>query len=134
LIFGPAYKGIPLVAATAVSLYTLCGADIPYAFNRKEAKDHGEGGLVVGAPLQGRIVILDDVITAGTAIRETMSLMSRFEGAKPVGVVVALDRQEKGIIILYSIVLYYNQRFSIFDYIDTFSSFYLTIYIYIYAV
>lgn len=93
-LFGPAYKGIPLVATTAIALATRHGRDVPYAFNRKEAKDHGEGGSLVGAPLKGkRVLILDDVITAGTAIREAMEIM-RGAGAIPVGVVVALDRQE----------------------------------------
>jgi len=94
-LFGPAYKGIPLVSAAAIALAAGHQQDLPYAFNRKEAKDHGEGGLLVGAELNGRVVIIDDVITAGTAIREVMTL---FEGqsAEPVGVVVAIDRQERG--------------------------------------
>jgi orotate phosphoribosyltransferase len=94
-LFGPAYKGIPLVAATAIALADRHQQDLPYVFNRKEAKEHGEGGLLVGAELAGRVVIIDDVITAGTAIREVMTL---FEGhaAEPVGVVVAIDRQERG--------------------------------------
>jgi orotate phosphoribosyltransferase len=95
VLYGPAYKGIPLAAVTAAALYDQHQIDIPYAFNRKEAKDHGEGGLIVGHPLQGRIMIIDDVITAGTAIRESMDVIQA-EGATPAGVVIALDRQEKG--------------------------------------
>ena len=95
LLFGPAYKGIPLAAVTAAALYDQHDMDIPYAFNRKEAKDHGEGGSIVGHPMQGRILIIDDVITAGTAVRESMQLISAL-GAEPAGVVIALDRQERG--------------------------------------
>jgi orotate phosphoribosyltransferase len=95
VLFGPAYKGIPLVAATATALADQHGLDWPWAFNRKEAKDHGEGGSIVGAPLRGRVLIIDDVITAGTAIRESVDLI-RASGATPVGVVIALDRQERG--------------------------------------
>ena len=95
LIFGPAYKGIPLAAATAVSLADSFDIDLPYCFNRKEAKDHGEGGSLVGAPLQGRVAIVDDVITAGTAIREVMQII-KAAGAQPATVMVALDRQERG--------------------------------------
>ncbi|KAJ1963482.1 hypothetical protein IWQ62_003198 [Dispira parvispora] len=95
VLFGPAYKGIPLVTSTAVQLYREHDRDIPYAFNRKEAKDHGEGGSMVGAPLRGKVVIVDDVITAGTAIRESIALI-RAQGAEPVGVIVAIDRQERG--------------------------------------
>lgn len=95
LLFGPAYKGIPLAAATGVSLYRNHGMDIPYCFNRKEAKVHGEGGTLVGAPLQGRALIIDDVVTAGTAIREVMSIF-KAQGAVAAGVVVGLDRKEKG--------------------------------------
>ncbi len=95
LLFGPAYKGIPLVSATAIALAEAHGRDLPWCFNRKEAKDHGEGGLIVGAPLKGRVLIIDDVITAGTAIRETMQILQR-HGATPAGVVVALDREERG--------------------------------------
>ncbi|MFZ5757103.1 MAG: orotate phosphoribosyltransferase [Pseudomonadota bacterium] len=94
LLFGPAYKGIPLVSATAVALADR-GRDLPWCFNRKEAKDHGEGGTLVGAPLAGRVLIVDDVITAGTAIREVMQIVQA-AGAQAVGVLVALDRQEKG--------------------------------------
>jgi len=95
VLFGPAYKGIPLAATTCVALADHHERDMPYCFNRKEAKAHGEGGNIVGSPLQGRILIIDDVITAGTAIRESMQLIET-AGAKPAGVVIALDRQEKG--------------------------------------
>ena len=95
VLFGPAYKGIPLVATVAVTLAEQHGRDLPWCFNRKEAKDHGEGGMIVGAPLQGRVLIVDDVITAGTAIRETMQILAA-HGATPAGVVIALDRQERG--------------------------------------
>lgn len=95
VLFGPAYKGIPLVAVTAMALAQDHGLDLPYAFNRKEKKDHGEGGVIVGAALQGRVLILDDVITAGTAIREAIDIIDA-ENASAVGVVIALDRQEKG--------------------------------------
>jgi len=94
-LFGPAYKGIPLAATAAVALYDQHQRNIPYCFNRKEAKDHGEGGNIVGAPLAGRILIIDDVITAGTAIGEAMEIIDA-AGAKAAGVVIALDRQEKG--------------------------------------
>ena len=95
MLFGPAYKGIPLVATTAVALAERHGRNLPWAFNRKEAKDHGEGGQMVGRPLTGRVVIVDDVITAGTAIRESVELIRR-AGAEPVAVLLALDRQERG--------------------------------------
>ncbi len=95
VLFGPAYKGIPLVAATAVALAEHHGRNVPFAFNRKESKNHGEGGNVVGSPLRGRVVIVDDVITAGTAIRESLDLI-RGAGAQPVAVALALDRQERG--------------------------------------
>ncbi|MEA5446529.1 orotate phosphoribosyltransferase [Gammaproteobacteria bacterium AB-CW1] len=95
MIFGPAYKGIPLATVTAAALAVEHGRDVPYCFNRKEAKDHGEGGNLVGAPLKGRVLIVDDVITAGTAIRESVDII-RAAGAAPVGVVIALDRQETG--------------------------------------
>jgi len=95
VLFGPAYKGIPLVAATAIALNDSFNRSVPYSFNRKEAKDHGEGGSIVGHPLEGDILIIDDVITAGTAIREAKDIIS-VNGAKTKGVVVALDRQEKG--------------------------------------
>ena len=95
VMFGPAYKGIPLVAAIVFALSVNHGIDKPYAFNRKEAKDHGEGGLIVGAQLSGNVLIVDDVITAGTAIREAVDIISD-EGAKTSAVLIALDRQEKG--------------------------------------
>jgi orotate phosphoribosyltransferase len=95
LLFGPAYKGIPLAAAVAMALQLEHGRDLPWAFNRKEAKDHGEGGSIVGAPLQGRVLIVDDVITAGTAIREAVDII-RAGGAEPVAVAIALDREERG--------------------------------------
>lgn len=94
-LFGPAYKGIPLVAAAAITLAEHHGRDLPWCCNRKEAKAHGEGGTIIGAPLKGRVLIVDDVITAGTAVRETMDLLARHE-ATPAGVVIALDRQERG--------------------------------------
>jgi orotate phosphoribosyltransferase len=93
-LFGPAYKGITLVAATAVALAEK-GHNLPYSFNRKEAKDHGEGGSIVGTPLKGRVLIVDDVITAGTAVRVSLEII-RAAGAQPVGVALALDRQERG--------------------------------------
>jgi orotate phosphoribosyltransferase len=95
MLFGPAYKGIPLVASTAIALAVQQGCNVPWAFNRKEAKDHGEGGQTVGTPLSGKVVIVDDVITAGTAIRESVELIRR-AGAEPVGVLLAVDRQERG--------------------------------------
>lgn len=95
VMFGPAYKGIPLVAVTAATLAREHGVDKPYCFNRKEVKDHGEGGLTVGAPLQGRVLLIDDVITAGTAIGEAVEIINT-AGASLTGIVVAIDRQEKG--------------------------------------
>ena len=95
VLFGPAYKGIPLVATVAVALAEQYGRDVPWCFNRKEAKDHGEGGMIVGAPLKGRVLIVDDVITAGTAIRETMQILAACD-ATPAGVLIALDRRERG--------------------------------------
>jgi orotate phosphoribosyltransferase len=95
MLFGPAYKGIPLVTATAAALAEHEGLDLPFAFNRKEAKDHGEGGTIVGSPLSGRVLIVDDVITAGTAIRESVEII-RAHGATPAGVLIALDREERG--------------------------------------
>ena len=94
MVFGPAYKGIPLAASVAMNLARL-GKDVPWAFNRKEAKDHGEGGVIVGAPLQGRVVIIDDVISAGTSVRESVKIIDN-AGAKTAGVLIALDRMEKG--------------------------------------
>lgn len=95
VLFGPAYKGIPLAAAAAIALADQHGRDVPYCFNRKEAKDHGEGGNLVGAPLKGRVLIIDDVITAGTAIRESLDIINA-AGATAAGVVIALNRQERG--------------------------------------
>ena len=95
VLFGPAYKGIPLAAATAIALNDNFNRNVPYSFNRKEAKDHGEGGSIVGHPLEGDILIIDDVITAGTAIREAQDIINA-NGANTKGVIVALDRQEKG--------------------------------------
>jgi orotate phosphoribosyltransferase len=95
LLYGPAYKGIPLAAATAIALADGYGRDIPYAFNRKESKDHGEGGLIVGHPLRGQVLIIDDVITAGTSVRESIDIIQA-QGARPAGVLIALDRQERG--------------------------------------
>jgi len=95
MLFGPAYKGIPLAALTAAALAEHFGDDVPFCFNRKETKDHGEGGLIVGAPVTGKVLILDDVITAGTAVRETIGII-RQAGGTPAGVVIALDRQERG--------------------------------------
>ncbi|MBK9161423.1 MAG: orotate phosphoribosyltransferase [Nitrosomonadales bacterium] len=94
MLFGPAYKGIPLAAGTAIALDEQ-GRNIPYCYNRKEAKDHGEGGTTVGAKLQGRVLIIDDVISAGTSVRESIELI-RAAGAAPCGVVIALDRMERG--------------------------------------
>lgn len=94
MLFGPAYKGIPLVAGVAIRLAEQ-GINLPFAFNRKEAKDHGEGGTLVGAPLAGRVLILDDVISAGTSVRESVNII-RAAGAEPAGVVIALDRMERG--------------------------------------
>ncbi len=95
VLFGPAYKGIPIATTTAVALYDHHQRDVPYCFNRKEAKTHGEGGNLVGSPLQGKIMLVDDVITAGTAIRESMQIIQA-QGAELAGVLIALDRQERG--------------------------------------
>jgi orotate phosphoribosyltransferase len=94
LLFGPAYKGIPLVSATSVALAEL-GRNLPFCFNRKEPKDHGEGGTTIGAPLVGRVLIVDDVISAGTSVRESVEII-RGAGARPAGVLIALDRMERG--------------------------------------
>ena len=94
MLFGPAYKGIPLAAGTAIALAEQ-GSNVPFCYNRKEAKDHGEGGTTVGAKLQGRVLIIDDVISAGTSVRESIALI-RAAGAQPCGVVIALDRMERG--------------------------------------
>jgi orotate phosphoribosyltransferase len=95
MLFGPAYKGIPLVALTAAALAEHNDIDVPFCFNRKEAKDHGEGGALIGAPIDGRVLILDDVITAGTAIRDAIEIIER-AGGTPAGILIALDRQERG--------------------------------------
>jgi len=95
VLFGPAYKGIPIASTTAVALADHHDRDVPYCFNRKEAKTHGEGGSLVGSPLQGNILLVDDVITAGTAIRESMQIIQQ-QGAALTGVLIALDRQERG--------------------------------------
>ena len=94
VLFGPAYKGIPLVAGTALKLAEM-GRNLPFCFNRKEAKDHGEGGILVGAPLEGRVLVLDDVISAGTSVRESVRIIAA-DGARLAGVVIALDRMERG--------------------------------------
>jgi orotate phosphoribosyltransferase len=95
MLFGPAYKGIPLAAAVAIAFDTALGRNLPYAYNRKEAKDHGEGGQMVGAPLAGGVLIVDDVISAGTSVRESIEWITA-AGARPAGVAIALDRQERG--------------------------------------
>ncbi len=95
MIYGPAYKGIPLAASLAIALADHHDRDVPYCFNRKEAKDHGEGGLIVGASLKGQVLIIDDVISAGTSVRESVDII-KAAGATPAGVVIALDRQERG--------------------------------------
>lgn len=96
MLFGPAYKGIPLAAATAIALADQHDEDVPYCFNRKEAKTHGEGGSLVGSPLAGRVVVVDDVITAGTAVREVLQLIEHAE-ATPAAILIGLNRQEKGL-------------------------------------
>ena len=95
VLYGPAYKGIPLAAVAVASLYDQHGRDLPYAFNRKEAKDHGEGGVIVGHALEGKVMIIDDVISAGTSVRESVEIIKGLN-ATPAGVVIALDRQERG--------------------------------------
>lgn len=95
MLFGPAYKGIPLAAAVAIALHDRHDRNVPYAYNRKEAKDHGEGGRIVGAPLKGRVLVVDDVISAGTSMRESIKII-RDAGAEPAGIAIALDRQERG--------------------------------------
>lgn len=112
MLFGPAYKGITLAAAVAVEL-ARCGRNVPFAYNRKEAKDHGEGGLLVGAPVAGRVLVIDDVISAGTSVRESLAMISA-AGAQAVGVTIALDRQERategGQDVPYSAVQYVAQQ------------------------
>jgi orotate phosphoribosyltransferase len=110
MLFGPAYKGIPLVTAASAALAEHHGIDLPFAFNRKEAKDHGEGGLIVGTPLNGRVLIVDDVITAGTAIRDSIEII-RAAGAHPAGVLLALDRQERGAVSPLSAVQEVREQF-----------------------
>jgi orotate phosphoribosyltransferase len=95
MLYGPAYKGIPLVSAVGIALARQHGRDLPYSFNRKEAKDHGEGGLIVGAALTGNVLIIDDVISAGTSVRESVDIINN-AGATPAGVAISLDRQERG--------------------------------------
>jgi len=112
MLFGPAYKGIPLVTATAAALAEHHGHDVPYAFNRKEAKDHGEGGQLVGRALHGRVLIVDDVITAGTAIRDSVTLI-KAAGAAPAGVLLALDREERGRESTHSAVQEVRQQFGL---------------------
>src|SRR5688572_30843299 len=94
-LYGPAYKGIPLVSAVGIALAQHHGRDLPYSFNRKEAKDHGEGGMIVGAPLHGKVLVIDDVISAGTSVRESVEIITD-AGATPAGVAISLDRQERG--------------------------------------
>ncbi|MGO9513612.1 MAG: orotate phosphoribosyltransferase [Steroidobacteraceae bacterium] len=112
MLFGPAYKGIPLVTAAAAALAERHGLNLPFAFNRKESKDHGEGGLTVGSPLKGRVLIVDDVITAGTAVRESIDII-RGAGAHPAGVLLALDRQERGAVSPLSAVQEVREQFGI---------------------
>jgi orotate phosphoribosyltransferase len=112
MLFGPAYKGIPLVTTTAASLAERHGLDVPFAFNRKESKDHGEGGSIIGGPLKGRVLIVDDVITAGTAIRESIDIIRSAE-AHPAGVLLALDRQERGAVSPLSAVQEVREQFGI---------------------
>jgi orotate phosphoribosyltransferase len=112
MLFGPAYKGIPLVTATAAAMAQVHGRNLSFAFNRKEAKDHGEGGLIVGAPLRGKVLIVDDVITAGTAVRESVDIIQA-AGAAPAGVLLALDRQERGSSGAASAVQEVRQQFGI---------------------
>lgn len=112
VLFGPAYKGIPLVAAAAAALAEHHGIDLPFAFNRKESKDHGEGGQIVGGPLEGRVLIVDDVITAGTAIRDSIGII-RAAGAHPAGVLLALDRQERGTVSPLSAVQELREQFAL---------------------
>ena len=110
MLFGPAYKGIPLVTAATAALAEHHGIDLPFAFNRKESKDHGERGLLVGSPLTGRVLIVDDVITAGTAIRDSIEII-RAAGAHPAGVLLALDRQERGTVSPLSAVQEVREQF-----------------------
>ena len=115
MLFGPAYKGIPLAAAVAIELARL-GRNVPFAYNRKEAKDHGEGGTLVGAPVRGRVLIVDDVMSAGTSVRESIAMIAA-AGATPAGVAIALDRQEKasegGVDMQWSAVQYVQGQFQL---------------------
>ena len=112
MLFGPAYKGIPLVSATAIALANQASRDVPFCFNRKEPKDHGEGGIIVGAPLRGKVLIIDDVITAGTAIRESIEIIQQ-AGAIPAGIIIALNRQERGQIQSVSTIQEIEQQYKI---------------------
>jgi orotate phosphoribosyltransferase len=112
MMFGPAYKGIPLVTSAASALAERHGLNLPFAFNRKESKDHGEGGAIVGGPLKGKVLIVDDVITAGTAIRESIDII-KAAGAHPVGVLLALDREERGAVSPLSAVQEVREQFGI---------------------
>lgn len=112
MLFGPAYKGIPLVTSTAAMLASAHGRNVPFCFNRKETKDHGEGGQLVGRGLSGRVLIVDDVITAGTAIRESIDIIQQ-HGATPAGIVLALDRQERGRDSAISAVMEVKQQFDL---------------------
>ncbi|MEO5861943.1 MAG: orotate phosphoribosyltransferase [Burkholderiales bacterium] len=112
MLFGPAYKGIPLATGAAIALVEKYDRNVPFAYNRKEAKDHGEGGNVIGAPLKGRVLIVDDVISAGTSVRESIDLIGA-NGAKPAGVVIALDRMEYGLSSELSAVQEVEREFGI---------------------
>lgn len=112
MLFGPAYKGIPLVSSTAIALAHLASRDLPFCFNRKEIKDHGEGGIIVGAPLRGKVLIIDDVITAGTAIRESIQIIEK-AGASPAGIVIALNRQERAQTANLSTIQEIEQQYAI---------------------
>ncbi|HNI37142.1 MAG TPA: orotate phosphoribosyltransferase [Pseudomonadales bacterium] len=113
MLFGPAYKGIPLVSSIAIALARDFGRDVPWCFNRKEAKDHGEGGSLVGAPLQGKVVIVDDVITAGTAIGEVMQIFANYPQASASAILIGLDRQERGQEGALSAAQTVSQRFNL---------------------
>ena len=113
MLFGPAYKGIPLVSSIAIALARDFGRDVPWCFNRKEAKDHGEGGSLVGAPLQGKVVIVDDVITAGTAIGEVMQIFASYPQASVSAILIGLDRQERGQEGSLSAAQTVSQRYSV---------------------
>ena len=108
MLFGPAYKGIPLAAAAAIALHEYHSRNVPFAYNRKETKDHGEGGIIVGARLEGKVLIIDDVISAGTSVRESIDII-RSAGAEPAGIAIALDRQERGRGKLSAVQEVYNE-------------------------